>query len=273
MLGFACMVACHPSKSIEDMNDLDINRATQATPDVSFSTDQDMDVTSGVFLEAGTRSLAYERFDGLPPAPESFPQFRFPIADQSLNLISTQFIIGVDHQSAQGQSTIDCQSYNGRSFPACYDDHEGSDFILEGGFDTMDAGSAMIVAAASGEVVDLHDGEYDRCHADLLSMDVSCDGYPMLTNYITLRHEGGWLSSYLHLKKNSIIVRRGDQVHCGQALALIGSSGYSSAPHLHFEIEDDLGRIWDPFAGEFSQPYSLWIDEGTDVLPLAICLP
>ena len=145
--------------------------------------------------------------------------------------------------------------------------------MLEGGFDVMDAGSALVVAAASGVVVDVHDGEYDRCHASLSSADVSCDGHPMRANYITLRHEGGWESSYLHLKSSSQLVERGDEVRCGQPLALIGSSGYSSAPHLHLELLDPQGQVWDPFAGEHSQPFSLWVDEGLEVLPLALCAP
>jgi len=230
-------------------------------------------LAGGAMSSAGVESSPWTRSDGLPPAPLSSPQLRFPVADEDRALISTRVVIGVDHDPAVGDSMTDCLSRDGMRFPFCYDDHRGSDFILEGGFVTMDAGSARVVAASSGVVVALHDGEYDRCHADLSTGDVSCDGYEMRPNYITLRHDEGWESSYLHLKAGSLLVTLGDEVRCGQAIALIGSSGYSSAPHLHFELEGPLGRTWDPFAGAHSQMYSLWADEGTEALPLAICSP
>ena len=80
----------------------------------------------------------------------------------------------------------------------------------------MDAGSAQVVATAPGVVVETRDGEYDRCHADLFTGEISCDGYPIRANFVTLEHEGGWRTSYLHLKSGSIIVREGDRVDCGQ---------------------------------------------------------
>lgn len=226
----------------------------------------------GVEPDMGTPG-PYERRDGHLTAPVGYPQLRFPVSDEDLSLISTRFVIGVDHDPGAGAALTDCKSRDGRAFPFCYDEHRGSDFLLEGGFATMDAGSAQVVAAASGVVIERHDGEYDRCHADITTADVSCDGYEMRPNYITLRHEGGWESSYLHLKTDSLLVELGDEVTCGQALALIGSSGYSSAPHLHFELVGPLGQTWDPFAGEVSQPYSLWTDEGEGTLPLTLCLP
>lgn len=140
----------------------------------------------------------------------------------------------------------------------------------------MDAGSAQVVAAAPGVVTEVRDGEYDRCHADLFTGDISCDGHPIRANRVTLEHEGGWRTSYLHLKSGSVLVREGERVGCGQALALIGSSGNSSAPHLHLQLEDEFGRVWDPFAGPYSQAYSLWRDEGGtsgDGLPLNLCAP
>jgi len=43
---------------------------------------------------------------------------------------------------------------------------------------------------------------------------------------------------YAHLQPHSIIVREGDQVVRGQKLALVGNSGNSLAPHLHFQVMD-----------------------------------
>ena len=195
------------------------------------------------------------------PPPQGVPQFRFPINDVDVELIDPLLILGVDHDPSS-ENRVLCEDAQGRSFPFCYDQHQGTDYMLLGGFDTMDMGSAGVVSAARGEVIEIQDGHYDRCHANLQSYDVECDGYPMRSNLITLLHEGGWRSSYYHLKSGSITVSVGDEVICGQAMALIGSSGYSSAPHLHFEIEDASGQIWDPYQGPSSQPFSLWTQEG-----------
>jgi murein DD-endopeptidase MepM/ murein hydrolase activator NlpD len=44
-----------------------------------------------------------------------------------------------------------------------------------------------------------------------------------------------------------LLVRDGDDVRAGQVIALSGSSGRSTAPHLHFEIRRG-GRTVDPLS-------------------------
>jgi murein DD-endopeptidase MepM/ murein hydrolase activator NlpD len=41
---------------------------------------------------------------------------------------------------------------------------------------------------------------------------------------------------FMHLRRGSLLVDRGDRVAAGQPLGQVGSTGISSAPHLHFEI-------------------------------------
>jgi hypothetical protein len=43
---------------------------------------------------------------------------------------------------------------------------------------------------------------------------------------------------YAHLKRGSVRVRRGDRVRRGEQLGLLGNSGQSSGPHLHFQVMD-----------------------------------
>ncbi len=43
---------------------------------------------------------------------------------------------------------------------------------------------------------------------------------------------------YAHLQPGSLRVRKGDHVKTGQVLALVGNSGNSVAPHLHFQVTD-----------------------------------
>jgi len=183
-------------------------------------------------------------------------------------------VIGVDHAAGPGATRTDCLNYAGAGFPYCYDEHDGSDLLLAGGFTTMDAGSTAVLAAADGQVLETHDGEYDRCQADAATMDVVCGdfGYVTPANYVKLVHADGTQTWYWHLKKDSVLVSPGDHVVCGQPLGLVGSSGYSSMPHVHFEVVGSFGAALDPFAGPMSRPDSLWVEQDAgDGLPGATC--
>lgn len=188
--------------------------------------------------------------------------------------------VGVDHDEVVqaddlvGRTT--CSDYLGRTFPYCYDEHHGTDFVLDGGFPAMDAGSAPVYAAADGVVTLVVDGNYDRCHTS--GSDVSCDGYPIVKNEVTLRHDqpiagrSGLQSRYWHLMNGSIAVEVGEHVVCGQLLARIGSSGNSSFPHLHFQVEDRRGDWLDPYVDPDTDGPSLWAEQGEDfALPGSTC--
>jgi len=195
--------------------------------------------------------------------PETAETFGFPLVEREL--FDDAQRVGVDHDpvdhSGEGLSgDATCFDYLGRLFPWCYDEHKGTDYLLEGGFETMDAGSAQVVAAAAGVVIDVRDGNYDRCH--VVGTEVSCDGHPIESNLVMLEHPSGILTRYGHLMKGSIPVTVGDEVECGDLLGLVGSSGISSTPHLHFQVERPDGVRFDPYAGPESQPESWWHDQG-----------
>ena len=194
------------------------------------------------------------------PIPRGALQFGFPVPERD----AIETLVGVDHDPVvqdDGLGGLICTAYDGRGFPHCYDEHDGSDFMLAGGFDAMDAGSTTAVAAADGVIVATEDGHYDRCHADLAG--VSCDGNDGVANSVIIEHEGGYRTLYWHLMKDSVVVAVGDAVTCGTPVGTLGSSGYSSAPHLHFELQDADGVTIDPFAGVASQPET-WLAEQGD---------
>ena len=180
-------------------------------------------------------------------------------------------VLGVDHDpiiQEPGLGQLTCLDHAERSFPHCYDEHLGTDFLLQGGFGSMDAGSSAVIAAAPGTVTLAEDGHYDRCHGDLASGGNDCDGYEMIANKVEITHEDGWVSRYLHLKQGSVAVAVGDEVSRGQQLGLVGSSGNSYTPHLHLELHDAEDNVVDPYAGPASQDWSLWCDQGDlDDLP------
>ena len=60
--------------------------------------------------------------------------------------------------------------------------------------------------------------------------------YREYANFITLYHDNGYLSQYVHLKKNGSLVKVGDEVKQGQPIAFSGNTGFSSGPHLHFAV-------------------------------------
>ncbi|MCQ2401188.1 MAG: peptidoglycan DD-metalloendopeptidase family protein [Lachnospiraceae bacterium] len=62
-------------------------------------------------------------------------------------------------------------------------------------------------------------------------------------NYIMISHGGGVYTVYMHMK--SMAVSEGDEVSKGQVIGYVGSTGYSTGPHLHFGIRVD-GSYVDP---------------------------
>lgn len=60
-------------------------------------------------------------------------------------------------------------------------------------------------------------------------------GYsPILGKYIIMSHSSGWKTLYGHLSE--ILVQEGQFVSTGKLIGRIGTTGYSTGPHVHFEI-------------------------------------
>ena len=60
---------------------------------------------------------------------------------------------------------------------------------------------------------------------------------------VEVKHGDGLVTRYAHNKSN--LVKAGDVVKKGQVIALSGSTGRSTAPHVHFEVYKN-GRVVDP---------------------------
>lgn len=64
-------------------------------------------------------------------------------------------------------------------------------------------------------------------------------------NFISIDHGGGYASRYGHA--SALLVRSGQSVKKGQLIALVGSTGHSTGPHLHFELVNK-GKHQNPLA-------------------------
>ncbi len=109
-----------------------------------------------------------------------------------------------------------------------------------------------IYAATAGTVVQAQDGTLERDPAhparDLFNMfknarDFNSRRMPDLRvltgNSIMVESADGFVL-YAHLQNGSVRVAAGDKIVPGQHLANVGHSGNSTAPHLHFQLMDNL---------------------------------
>jgi len=55
-------------------------------------------------------------------------------------------------------------------------------------------------------------------------------------NYLIINIGNGHYAMYAHCKTHSLMTGKGDSVKAGQPIALLGNSGNTSAPHLHFQV-------------------------------------
>ena len=94
--------------------------------------------------------------------------------------------------------------------------HEGVDFSAAHG--------EQIIATASGIVIEARRGVH-------------------YGKYIKIKHGGGLETRYAHASK--LLVKTGDIVSKGEVIALVGNTGRSTGPHLHYEIRFN-GNSLDP---------------------------
>ncbi len=96
--------------------------------------------------------------------------------------------------------------------------HKGLDFASEAGTDVLAVAQGVVTWAGPR------------------------DGYGIL---VEINHGNGYVTRYAH--NSRVSVARGDTVERGQAIAVVGSTGRSTGPHVHFEVMRD-GRQIDPMA-------------------------
>lgn len=97
-----------------------------------------------------------------------------------------------------------------------------------GGIDLVNSAGTPIYAAADGTVTAVQEMMYNgRFYA--------------YGRYIVIGHNARWSSLYAHLQ--SALVSAGTEVKRGEIIGYMGSTGWSTGPHLHFEIWDSSSRV------------------------------
>jgi murein DD-endopeptidase MepM/ murein hydrolase activator NlpD len=120
---------------------------------------------------------------------------------------------------------------------------------------------AEVLAVADAVVADVKDGipENDPT-SDKKAVPINLE--TVAGNYVILDLGGGYYAFYAHLQPKSIRVKVGDRVNRGQVLALLGNSGNSDAPHLHFHLADGNSPL-----GAEGVPYVFQSFEMQGILP------
>lgn len=265
----------------------------------SFSNDKTLRT-----VRIGNRNVSYRKEDSgnfmFVVSDLSKKLFRFPVQDRTLIDEGTSALNPLKGPLSPDMRTGDrsrglgynCLAFDGsKNPPHCYSNHKGTDYMLKDGFQQMDRPGNFVVAAREGTVVKVVQNLYDRCKAKAKSQDTGqflqpdCNGNngPDLDgNTIIIDHGNDIYTEYYHLKKNSALVEVGDTVSCGQPIARIGSSGYSTAPHLHFEVHMCKdGKTCDTYASSNLvkvNPYNgtytgrgYWNIQGSGRLPSSTC--
>lgn len=62
-------------------------------------------------------------------------------------------------------------------------------------------------------------------------------------NWVVIDHGNNYVTKYMHLKQGSVVVNPGDTVKKGQKIAELGSTGNSTEPHLHFQVEKNGTKV------------------------------
>jgi hypothetical protein len=97
---------------------------------------------------------------------------------------------------------------------------------------------AEVIAAAPGRVVATRDDMPENTPPNP-PPDVALND--LAGNFVTQDLGGGRFALYAHLQPGSVRVKPGQRVRRGEVLGLVGNSGNSTGPHLHFHVMDGPG--------------------------------
>ena len=106
-----------------------------------------------------------------------------------------------------------------------------------------------VYAPFDGEIIETANTSQDRQTLNLFRDGVTAlvlaprqqphDSAFFLGNHVIMRSDQGVHALFAHFRQGSLVVRQGNRVRAGEAIAAIGNSGNTIQPHLHFQLMQD----------------------------------
>jgi hypothetical protein len=181
-----------------------------------------------------TRGLSLAVLVALPALAQAAPSLVLPVACELGKTCIVQNY--VDREASAAARDYRCGFLT-------YDGHKGTDIRV------MDLAlyksGVPVLAAAAGRVRAVRDSMQDL---SVRLADKAALAGREAGNSVVVDHGDGWETQYAHLRKGSVAVRAGERVDAGQRLGVVGLSGNTEFPHLHFEVRHG-GKSLDPFVG------------------------
>ena len=113
-----------------------------------------------------------------------------------------------------------------------------------------------IHAVGDGRVVATKDSIPENAPRSPIARAVPIDLVTVAGNHIVVDMGGGNFAFYAHIQPGTLRVKLGDRVKRGQVLGLVGNSGNSTEPHLHFHIVDGVASGTSTLGAE-GVPYAI----------------
>jgi murein DD-endopeptidase MepM/ murein hydrolase activator NlpD len=145
---------------------------------------------------------------------KKMPGYQSYMGDITIKNYDTQYVY--DLPFGKGKALWIHQGYNGTF---SHQNENSLDFIMPEGTE--------VLAAREGKVIDIVQSNNRSCPTR------SCAPFG---NYVSILHPDGTIAQYYHLEQNGVQVKLGDSVTKGQFIAYSGNTGWSSGPHLHFNV-------------------------------------
>lgn len=119
------------------------------------------------------------------------------------------------------------------------------EMLLHEGVDMAASLDEPIYAVAAGKVIDVSENSHSGA-------------------FVTIEHSTAtgerYTTSYLHQYMDQILVHKGDEVKAGQQIGHVGSNGWSTGAHLHFEVRNAKDEPIEPI-GFMKQQGAIFIGE------------
>jgi len=144
----------------------------------------------------------------------------------------------IDPPFPAGGSFYISQGFNGTETHNTPDSTYAIDIVMPIG--------TTVIAARDGVIMDVEQ-DFNRSGSDMKE-------FADKANHVRILHDDGTMALYAHLDLASVVVQAGRRVRAGQPIARSGNTGFSTGPHLHFVIQQNVGMQMQSVPFRLNQP-------------------